>query len=52
MEKLLFEILDMIEAIDVALDKGDKEGAQDAIDSAWKLVNYERKQAWLNSVLL
>ena len=51
MEKLLSEILDMIETIDVALDKGDEQDTQSAIDRAWELVNYEKKQAWLNSVL-
>ena len=56
MEKLLSEILDMIETIDecyhdVASGKGDKEDTQSAIDKAWELVNYEKKQAWLNSVL-
>ncbi len=51
MEKLLSEILDMIETIDVALDKGEEQDAQTAIDMAWEFVNYEKQQAWLNSVL-
>ena len=51
MEKLLSEILDMIETIDVALDKGDEKETQSAIDSALDFIKYEKKQAWINSVL-
>jgi|5_EtaG_2_1085323.scaffolds.fasta_scaffold369943_2 hypothetical protein len=51
MEKLLSEILDMIETIDVALDKGDQQDTQSAIDMARELVNYEIQQAWINSML-
>lgn len=51
MEKLLSEILDLIENIDAALDEGDDEATQEAIDTAWAIVHHETKQAWLNSVL-
>ena len=51
MEKLLSEILDLIEDIDVALDAGDDEETQKAIDKAWAIVHHETEQAWLNSVL-
>ena len=51
MEKLLSEILVLIEDIDVALDAGDDEETQKAIDTAWAIVHHETKQAWLNSVL-
>tara|TARA_R100000426_G_scaffold5804_4_gene7858 strand:+ start:44 stop:220 length:177 start_codon:yes stop_codon:yes gene_type:complete len=51
MENLLTEILGLIENIDAALDEGDDEATQEAIDTAWAIVHHETKQAWLNSVL-
>ena len=51
MDKVLSQIIDMVETIDEAVNDGDEQDAQNAIDRLWEYVHSERKQAWLESVL-
>ncbi len=51
MDKVLSQILEMIETIDDAIDGGDEQDTENAIYALWEYVHNERKQAWLESVL-
>ena len=50
MDKVLSQILDMVETIEDAVDDGDEQDTENAIYALWEYVHSERKQAWLESV--
>tara|TARA_R100000458_G_C8228457_1_gene210842 strand:+ start:809 stop:970 length:162 start_codon:yes stop_codon:yes gene_type:complete len=51
MDKVLSQILEMIETIDEAISDDNEQDTENAIYALWEYVHNERKQAWLESVL-